>query len=167
LRNHGSERKGWRSSFIEPGFNYRMSDINAALGLVQVPRFPEVLARRRALAQRLTERLEGMAGVHPQYAPEGHAHPYQAYVVTLDEWYNRDATILALRDTGVESTLGTYALHQEPAFAGRGCFPPGGLPHSGALAARTLALPLHEHLADEDIEVVATALERVLDASAV
>lgn len=162
LRNHGSERQGWRSSFIEPGFNYRMSDINAALGLVQVPRHADVVARRRALAARLTARLQAVEGVRPQWAPEGHMHPYQAYVVTLEERIDRDAAISALRDLDVESTLGTYALHMEPAFAQRGCAGPDGLPHSRALAEHTLALPLHEHLKDEDIEIIAGALERVL-----
>jgi perosamine synthetase len=167
LRNHGAERRGWRSSFVEPGFNYRMSDINAALGLVQVPRYACVVACRRALAQQLTKRLEGVEGVRPQWVPKGHLHPYQAYVVTLDGRIDRDAAISALRDLGVESTLGTYALHLEPAFAGRGCCGPRGLPHSSALVAHTLALPLHEHLESKDIEVIAGALERVLDASAV
>jgi perosamine synthetase len=162
LRNHGAERQGWRSSFIEPGFNYRMSDINAALGLVQVPRHAEVVARRRALAARLTARLENLDGVRPQWTPEGHMHPYQAYVVVLGERIDRDGAISALRDLGVESTLGTYALHMEPAFAQRGCAGPDGLPHSRALAEHTLALPLHEHLQDEDIEIIAGALERVL-----
>jgi perosamine synthetase len=165
LRNHGSERQGWRSSFVEPGFNYRMSDINAALGLVQIPHYPEVVARRRVLAERLTERLRGLAGVRPQSVPGGHVHPYQAYVVTLDGHIDRDAAISSLRDLGVESTLGTYALHLEPAFAERGCFVPGGLSRSGELVAHTLALPLHEHLVDEDIDVIAGALERVLDIS--
>jgi perosamine synthetase len=162
LRNHGSERHGWRSSFVEPGFNHRMSDINAALGLVQVPRHADVVARRRALAARLTARLENLDGVRPQCAPEGHTHPYQAYVVTLEERIDRDAAISALRDLDVESTLGTYALHMEPAFAQRGCCGPGGLPHSRALAEQTLALPLHEHLRNEDVDLVAGALERVL-----
>ena len=117
LRNHGTERSGWRATFVEPGFNFRMSDINAALGLVQVPRHTTVVARRRDLAALLTQRLEGLEGVSPQTRPEGHQHPYQAYVVVLDERIDRDAAISALRDLGVESTLGTYALHMEPAFA--------------------------------------------------
>jgi dTDP-4-amino-4,6-dideoxygalactose transaminase len=167
LRNHGSERQGSRSGFVEPGFNFRMNDINGALGLVQVPRHPEVVARRRELAARLTERLAGLRSlVQPQAQPEGYLHPYQAYVVTLEERIDRDAVIARLRELEVESTLGTYALHAEPAFSNRDCVGPGGLPNSRALMDHTLALPLHEHLKDEDVEAVAGALERVLDASA-
>jgi dTDP-4-amino-4,6-dideoxygalactose transaminase len=166
LRNHGTERNGWRSTFVEPGFNYRMSDINAALGLVQVPGHAEVVSRRRELAERLTAALEGIDGVCPQRVPSGHSHPYQAYVVVVEPRIDRDRVIAALRDLGVESTLGTYALHLEPAFAQRGCAPPGGLPHSRALAEQTLALPLHEHLADEDTDLIARALEQALLRSA-
>lgn len=164
LRNHGAEPDGWRHSFVEPGFNYRMSDINAALGLVQVPRFTEVVARRRALAERLTQRLQRLPGVRPQSVPAGHLHPYQAYVVVLEAGVDRDGVISALRELGVESTLGTYALHLEPAFAKRGYAPAEGLPHSRSLAEHTLTLPLHEHLEDQDIEVIAVALERALEA---
>ena len=164
LRNHGAERIGLRYSFLEPGFNYRMSDINAALGLVQVPRHAEVVARRRALAEQLTRRLARLPGVRPQSVPAGHRHPYQAYVVVLDQSVDRDGVISALSELGVESTLGTYALHLEPAFAQRGCAPAEGLPHSRSLAEHTLTLPLHEHLEDRDIEVIALALERALEA---
>jgi perosamine synthetase len=168
LRNHGSERQGSRSFFVEPGFNFRMNDLNGALGLAQVPGHPGVVARRRELAARLTERLTPLGSVvRPQHVPEGYFHPYQAYVVVLDESIDRDAVIAGLRELEVESTLGTYALHVEPAYSERGAVGPGGLPNSRALMDHTLALPLHEHLKDEDTEVIAAALERVLDASAV
>jgi perosamine synthetase len=164
LRNHGSERSGWRATFVEPGFNYRMSDINAALGLVQAPRHLETVRRRRELADRLTERLEHVGGVTPQHVPDGWLHPYQAYVVTLDEAIDRDATITGLQALGVESTLGTYALHLEPTFAERGCAPAEGLANSRALAERTLALPLHENLGEPDIAVIAEAVAQVVHA---
>ncbi len=163
LRNHGTEREGWRSRFIEPGFNYRMSDLNAALGLAQVPRYGEVVARRRALAAMLTERLASVEGVYPQSAPPRYVHPYQAYVVRLDERIDRDAVIASLGEVGIESTLGTYALHCEPAFSPLRRAS-GSLANSGRLAEQTLALPLHEHLLDADIEHIAERLGRILAA---
>lgn len=158
LRNHGTERDGWRATFVEPGFNYRLSDLNAALGLVQVPGFADVVARRRELAGELSELLAEIDGISPQRAPDGHRHPYQAYVVTCDQRLDRDALVLGLRARGVESTLGTYAMHAEPAFQ-RACGTrPGALPVSAGLAARTLALPLHQGMRDADVQTVAGAL---------
>ena len=162
LRNHGTERCGWRATFVEPGFNYRLSDLNAALGLVQVAGFERVVTRRRTLAAALRERVEAIDGLEAQTAPECFVHPYQAFVVTCAPEVDRDALIPALREHGVESTLGTYAMHAEPSFV-RACgTSPGDLPASHALAERTLALPLHQGLADEDIEAIADALAAVV-----
>jgi perosamine synthetase len=167
LRDHGAERHGWRATFVEPGFNGRMSDLNAALGLVQVPGHAETVRRRRALAARLGERLAGIGAVTPQAVPPGHLHPYQAYVVTCADGIDRDALVPALREHGIEATLGTYAMHAESAFRARCGTRPGDLPRSHALARRTLALPLHERLADEDVDTIAGALVDVLDLAAV
>jgi perosamine synthetase len=164
LRNHGTERTGWRMSFIEPGFNYRMSDLNAVLGLQQVPGFPAVVRRRGELAAGLRARLEAIDGVTPQQIPEGHTHPYQAFVVTCDESVDRDAAVLALRERGVESTLGTYSMHSEPAFQKACGTKPGDRPASLALAQRTLALPLHEGLDEDDLDRIARELRAVLTA---
>lgn len=164
LRNHGTERAGWRATFVEPGFNYRMSDLNAALGLTQVAGFGEVVERRRALAAALVGLLADVDGVTPQAAPDGHRHPYQAFVVTCDEDLDRDALVLALRERGVESTLGTYAMHVEPAFQAACGTRPGDLPASKALLDRTLALPLHQGMDEDDVATVARVLREVVSA---
>ncbi|HVL30819.1 MAG TPA: DegT/DnrJ/EryC1/StrS family aminotransferase [Solirubrobacteraceae bacterium] len=162
LRNHGTQRDGWRATFVEPGFNYRMSDLNAALGLVQLPAHEETVRARNALAEQLTALLDGVEGVRPQHVPDGALHPYQAYVVTCDPSLDRDALIAALRERGVESTLGTYAMHAEPAFTAACGTAPGDLPASRALAERTLALPLHQALSAADMETVAEALDAAI-----
>lgn len=159
LRNHGTQRDGWRSTFVAPGFNYRMSDLNAALGLVQVPTHEQAVRTRGALAARLTARLEDIDGIRPQHVPARALHPYQAYVVVCDEAVDRDSLIDALRERGVEATLGTYAMHAQPAFAAACATAPGDLPVSHELALRTLALPLHQGLSETDIDTVAEALE--------
>jgi perosamine synthetase len=166
LRNHGTERDGWRATFVEPGFNYRMSEIQAALGLAQAPGYPEVVERRRTLAAVLGAELDGLEGVTPQAEPEGHRHPYQSYVVTLDEWIDRDAMIETLRDAGVETTLGTYAMHAEPAFAARCGTAPGDLPESYRLLRQTLALPLHQRLEESDMPLIAAALSEAIEGQA-
>ncbi len=167
LRDHGAQRRGWRATFVEPGFNMRMSDLNAALGLVQVPGHRETVRRRGVLAARLTERLSAVDAVTGQAIPPGHLHAYQAYVVTCAETVDRDALVPALRARGIEATLGTYAMHAEPAFRHACGTRPGDLPRSGALARRTLALPLHQGLSDDDVDVVADAVAGILRATPV
>ncbi len=158
LRNHGSERDGWRARFVEPGFNFRMSELNAALGLVQVPGYGAVVQKRRRLAARLSELISDIEGATPQMAPPGHRHPYQSYVVTLADSLNRDELIATLRQSGIEATLGTYAMHAEPAFGARCSTRPGDLSASHKLMCQTVALPLHQGLDDRDMERVAAAL---------
>ncbi len=162
LRNHGSERVGWRASFLEAGFNFRMSEVNAALGLVQVDSHLKVVERRRELAGRLTEFLADVEGVAPQRVPPAHLHPYQAYVVTLDAAIERDRVIAELGARGIESTLGTYALHAEPAFSAACGTRPGELPRSHHLLQQTLTLPLHERMDEADMARIATVLRDVL-----
>lgn len=166
LRNHGTERDGWRATFLEPGFNFRMSELQAALGLTQVHDYPGVVEHRRALATALDARLGAIDGVTPQREPRDHRHPYQSYVVTLADWIDRDAMIAKLAESGVETTLGTYAMHAEPAFRVRCGTKPGDLPESYRLMRQTLALPLHQRLDDGDMEFVATALSEAIDAQA-
>jgi perosamine synthetase len=162
LRNHGTERAGFRATFVEPGFNYRLSDLNAALGLVQVPGFGGVVARRQALATAMRTAVDRLDGVTSQRVPRGFSHPYQSFVVGCDAALDRDRLVYGLRERGVESTLGTYAMHAEPSFQ-RACgTTPGDLPGSYALAERTFALPLHQGMADSDVGVVADAVMDVL-----
>jgi dTDP-4-amino-4,6-dideoxygalactose transaminase len=162
LRNHGTRRDGWRARFVTPGFNFRMSDLNAALGLAQVEGFAAVVARRSALAARLRGHLSQIEDVAAQHVPAGHLHPYQAFVVTCAHGVDRDGLIAALRDQEVEATLGTYAMHAEPAFAAACGTTPGDLPQSHALAERTLAVPLHQGMDEADVDRVAEALSAAL-----
>ncbi|MBA3302083.1 MAG: DegT/DnrJ/EryC1/StrS family aminotransferase [Thermoleophilaceae bacterium] len=155
LRNHGGRRSGWKVEFVANGFNYRMSDLQAALGVVQLPGFAATVEKRGTLAWKLTGLLAEVEGVTPQGVPAGFRHPYQSFVVELDEGLDRDDTIERLRAAGVESTLGTYALHAEPAFQ-------GDCPRSRGAWQRTLALPLHQRLEPHDMETVADALREAL-----
>lgn len=163
LRNHGGEREGWRTTFVEAGFNFRMSDLNAALGLAQVPGHLETVHLRGQLAERLARRVDEIEGISPQAVPNGFTHPYQAFVVTSDESLDRDRLIAGLLDRGVESTLGTYAMHAEPSFRVVCGTTPGELESSYGLAQRTLALPLHQGLTPTDMDAVADALAEVIE----
>jgi perosamine synthetase len=136
------------------GLNYRLSDILCAVGIPQVRRLDELLARRSELAEGYTERLGAVEGLVLPAPDVGDTHGWQAYVVQTDA---RDAALAALRSAGIEAQIGTYALHRLSAYAAQGPFP-------GADRAfeRALALPFHSRLTEADLDAVADCLTSVV-----
>jgi len=161
LRNHGGIRQaGPGLVFTEPGFNYRLSEIPAILGLSQVRRLDGILSDRRETAGRYDEALRGIAGVK-LLRPDGDAEwSYQSYVVLLDGEIDRDRVIELMAVAYVETTIGTYACHQHPAFEPW----TGGvtLPNSASHADRSLTLPLVPGMDRDQVERVVGSLAEVI-----
>jgi perosamine synthetase len=149
LRHHGIATDG-EFDIPEPGFNYRLSDVLCALGLVQLRRLDELWEARRRLAAAYAERLSGL--VETPGAARGDRHGWQAYVVGLDR---RDEALAALRAAGIEAQIGTYALHRLSAYRDQGPFP-----GADACYERALALPFHSRLTEADLDRVAGVLDR-------
>ena len=165
LRSHGGIRQNGRFVFEAAGFNYRLSDILAAVGLAQLRRLDGILAARRAGAAWLTARLNGVRGIRPPAEAMWGGHIYQSYVVLLDEPTDRDRVIGFMADQGIETTIGTYALHAEPFFGRTFGYRPGDLPNSYRAYRQALTLPLYPGLGPDDLERVATTLERAVVAA--
>ena len=162
LRTHGGERVDNRFVFAEPGFNYRMSDINAAVGIPQMRRLDGIVAERRRLAANLTMRLTGVRGLQLPSEPTGCLHTYQTYAVILNDGVDRDAVIRCMATDGIETTIGTYALHTEPYIQERFGYADQDLPSALRAWRQSLALPLYPGLADEDVERIAASLARAV-----
>ena len=162
LRSHGSVRGQDYLSFVDAGFNYRLSDVNAAIGVVQMTRLASLLQARRRNASILTSLLEAVDLVTPPVEPEYAKHTYQSYVVLLDEQIDRDGVIARMRERGVETTLGTYSLQAQPYFQSL----PDAMRHpaetSGHVHRAALTLPLHPTQTQDELERVAGALADVL-----
>jgi perosamine synthetase len=139
------------------GFNYRMTDIQAAIGRVQLERLPGILARRIALANRYQEALRSITGLEPTHVPEWTRPNYQSYPVrvTADFPLRRDALMQALLERGVSTRRGIMNAHQEPAYAEMAQV---SLPHSEAARDQVILLPLYDGLAPEDQEYVIDGL---------
>ena len=166
LRNHGFERGAAEPAFHEPGFNYRMSDLLAVLGSAQLPHLSEFVDRRNYLARVLTARLERLEGIRPPARPvQGFRSTFQAYVPILHEEIDRGRFIAALAGRGIESTIGTYALHAQPTFRDVCGTKPGDVPISWGLAQRSVALPLHPRLSETDMLWIADAVSEALGES--
>jgi dTDP-4-amino-4,6-dideoxygalactose transaminase len=163
LRNHGIARDpAGAIEFVEAGWNYRMSEIHAALGLSQLAALDALLADRARIAALYAEVLAPLrqAGLELPVPPPDCRPNWQSYVVRLPRGHDVRATITALRARGVETNHGAQALHREPAY--RHLLPAPGLPGADAAWARALALPTPCALSSDDAERVAAALSAVL-----
>ena len=158
LRNHGQAVQDGRVRFVDAGLNYRMTDIQGAIGVAQMDRIDGILARRAALAARYDAALAGVRGVTRPSVPEGLRHVWQSYVVLLDDAVDRGALQARLRDGGIETTIGTYAVSAQPHYAGPG----RPLPNAWRAQEHGLSLPMHTRLTDEDVDRVAGALREAL-----
>ncbi|MEH1101451.1 DegT/DnrJ/EryC1/StrS family aminotransferase [Micromonospora sp. CPCC 205561] len=148
-------------TFTELGYNYRLSDISAAIMLAQLDRLPELLAAKRRTAARYGELLKDHELITTPYEAPDREHPWQSYVVTLAPSVDRGAVALALRQRGVQCTFGTYASHVQPLYGQS-----APCPVSADLFARHLAIPMHANLTDDQVETVAAALIDVVATAA-
>lgn len=155
LRHHGIEVRDGHADIPQPSTNYRLSDIQCAIGIPQLRRLPELLAMRRRIAAGYDERLadlEAAGKVVVPRAAEGDVHGYQAYVIQIE---NRDEALTTLRAEGIEVQIGTYAVNTLSAYRSQGARPGAELVYR-----RALALPLHSHLTDDDLDRVVAGVAR-------
>jgi perosamine synthetase len=147
-------------SYPERGFNLRMTDMQAAMGLCQLEVLDEMLARRRRLAERYSAALESIPGVEPPYDPPYAERTWQSYCVRigLGSPVGRDELMRRLLAEGIPTRRGVMAIHHEGAYAG--AVDPGRLPHTDAAADEVLMLPLFADLRDDQQDCV---IERLAD----
>jgi perosamine synthetase len=143
-------------SYLEVGWNFRMSDLQAALGLAQVDVLDEALRRRRELAERYTALLREVPHVSPPFEPADCSHSWQSYTVRLGPGapLSREDLMRALLHDGVPTRRGVTASHLEPPYADGA----PQLPVTEALARETLLLPLHPDLTHDQQDLVAERL---------
>lgn len=157
LRNHGLGGLGADRRFEVPGYNARLSELHAVVGLAGLRIFDEMLAARRRLGRLYLDLLGELDWLS---VPSGFATPganFQSMVALLDSGAQRAAVMEKLMAAGVESTIAGYAIHREPAFAGLGRL--GPLDHSNEVALRGIALPLHENMGEKEVHAVVGALK--------
>ncbi|NYT95539.1 DegT/DnrJ/EryC1/StrS aminotransferase family protein [Salinispora sp. H7-4] len=144
-------------AFTDLGYNYRLSDVAAAIMISQLDRLPDLLATKRAIAARYGELLKGHELITLPYEAPDREHPWQSYVVTLDARVDRGAVAMELRQRGVQCTFGTYASHLQPLYGQA-----DRCPVSADLFVRHLAIPMHANLTEAQVETVAATLVDVV-----
>lgn len=159
LRSHGMERRDGGVHFAIPGFAGRMSEVHAAIGLAQLDRMDGIIAGRARSAQLYRAPLQALPGV--AHTPDlwDPDRVWQGLVVRLTPEHDRDRVVAMLKERGIESTVGTYAIHRLEAFGHRCRVAAGGLAGSCSAADEGLTLPLWP-------DMPAATVERVVDALA-
>ncbi|MHA6694004.1 DegT/DnrJ/EryC1/StrS family aminotransferase [Homoserinimonas sp. A520] len=162
LRSHGAVRGSHYMSFVDAGFNYRLSDVHAAIGIGQMARLNHILRRRREIAAEYDVALADLEGVRVPVVPEGLQHSYQSYVVLLDEDIDRDRVVDAMKAEDVEVTLGTYSMHLQPYFRERFGIRDEELPAATRAHLSALTIPLYPQLGSDDVGRVVATLARAI-----
>ena len=158
-------------SYPELGFNYRLTDIQGAVGREQLKRLPKALARRRELAARYHELLADIPGVILPTEPEWARTNWQSYCVRLPDSADQRQVMQTMLDEGVATRRGIMCAHLEPAYGGDGtwrcaqvgCKPGASCPNlleSERAQSSGLILPLFSQMTEEQQERVASSLRR-------
>lgn len=163
LRNHGQDPDADTPDFVAAGFNLRLTEFQAALGVTQLAKLERIIGQRRAVARRY-DALFANSPLTPPREPPNTRHVYQTYAVLLPVAVapRRSALIARLRERGVETTIGTHHMPLTTYFRGRGGYKPGDFPVTDDVAGRSLALPMHTQLTPEDQEQVVRELTTAL-----
>lgn len=169
LRSHGAEesdlaRHAGTGGFALPefnrlGFNYRMTDIQAAIGVEQMARLEGILEVRRSLAARYDEALGDLDGLRTPFEPVGDTHVYQSYVTFVEDGHEaRDRLAARLGDEGIASRQGTHAVHALGYYRDRYDLSPGDFPNAWAADRQSLTLPVFAGMSDEEHAHVVAAV---------
>jgi len=148
-------------SYDEVGFNYRMTDLQAAIGLMQLQRLEDMISRRRWLASRYTERLAECGWLIPPYEPTACRHNFQSYMVRLtdDAPVSRDQLMQELLSQGISTRRGVMAIHRERPY--RNMEWDARLPETNRIADSTIILPLFHEMTEDEQDYVIDCVEQV------
>jgi perosamine synthetase len=163
LRNQGRADGGGWLEHARLGFNYRIDDIRAALGIGQLEKLDTILALRNSAAQRYSELLADVQGLDtPLPDDDDHVRSWFVYVVTLDRAVDRERVIAELERQGIATSRYLPSIHLQAYMRERYGFREGLCPVSEDLSQRTLALPFFTGIEAEDQEYVVEALAAAL-----
>jgi perosamine synthetase len=163
LRNHGQDPEATSPEFIMPGFNYRMTEFQAAIGLTQMTKLDRIITARRRLAHHYYNLLENDPILVP-VVPAQSFHVYQSYVTLLPEEAtpHRAEIIRELKEMGIETNIGTWHMPLTAYFRTRYGYRVGDFPASEKVFTHALTLPLYETLSVEEQEQVVAGIWKVI-----
>jgi dTDP-4-amino-4,6-dideoxygalactose transaminase len=173
LRNHGASvpeevrhsgpRPHILPDFDELGFNYRMTDLQAALGIVQLGKLDGFIDERARWAAWYREELSDLEWITTPTEPEDGRHAWQAFVVSIaqDSPIGRNELMDRLQDRGISTRPGTHAVHTQGYYRDRFGFEERSFPGAATAANNSVALPLHNRMSEPDYEYVVHSIREL------
>ncbi len=171
LRNHGasiSEEQRHHgpkpyilSAFDIVGYNYRMTDLQGALGTVQLKKLDQFIDERQKWADYYSENLKDISWLRTPQVPEGYKHGWQSYVLYIDEKKSplkRNDMMEALQQKGIATRPGTHAVHMLGAYANSFNLQPHDFPYAYAADQYSMSIPLHNKMVKKDFDYIISAL---------
>jgi dTDP-4-amino-4,6-dideoxygalactose transaminase len=155
-------------SYEEVGFNYRMTDIQAAIGREQLKRLPEVVERRQKMAKRYHEMLSEAGGIIPPHEPKWARSNWQSYCVRLPKELDQPRVMQQMLEDGVSTRRGVMCAHREPPYRDESISRiAGSLKQSEEAQDHCILLPLFHQLTEEQQDRVVISLKSAIAARAV
>jgi dTDP-4-amino-4,6-dideoxygalactose transaminase len=163
LRNQGRDLDGTWLRHVRLGYNYRLDELSAALGVAQVERLAELRAGRARVAAAYEDALGGETWLRLPQAGTDELVDWFVYVVRLDPAIDRDHVVGRLAELGVPARPYFTPLHLQPFYRSTFGFAPGDFPVTERVAASTLALPFSSRLTGDEVGMVAAALREAVE----
>jgi dTDP-4-amino-4,6-dideoxygalactose transaminase len=160
LRTHGQSQPYYHT---EIGYNYRMTDFQAALGLSQLRKLPETIAKKRKLARRYEKEIRKWASddVAPPLVGEGRTHTYMLYTIRFRNTKLRDYVMGLLDDAGIQSRIAFPPIHRQPQYKAQ--YRNVRLPNTERIAGQILSLPIFTDMSMSTQDEITEALKRAVE----
>jgi perosamine synthetase len=165
LRNQGRDVFDSWLEHSRIGYNYRLTELQAALGVSQLGRLDQLMAARERAANAYSERLAELEWIQaPRLAPTTTRPSWFVYTTQLDDHIDRDAVRKELEDRGIPTRVYFPCIHLQKPYRERYGFKEGQFPVAERFSRRALTLPLHPHLKESEVDTVVAALRDAVDA---
>lgn len=147
MRNHGMDDSGRTPDFVQAGFNYRMTDIQAALALGQIERLETLIARRQAVAERYDRELRGRFFRKPSFPATGRTN-WQSYHIVLDDTVDQTEFLAFLREKGIGANCGAQCIPMQTYYRRKYGYAAGDFPEAYRAFRRGVVLPLFDSMTE-------------------
>lgn len=162
--NRYSEKGSWFYQIVDPGFKYNMNNIQGAMGVEQLKKLEQFIAKRRKLAQHYNELLKDIPDLITPIEKSYTRHAYHLYPLLLKtDKISRDQFITKLKEYNIGTSVHFIPLHLHPFYQKKYNFNKGDFPISEWLFEREVSLPLYPGMTLQDVEYVANAIREILN----